>query len=179
MTKVDPPTKTITLADNDTIKYDSVFIATGGTPRFFWGDISKFKNVFQIRTLADSKGIEETLASLVAAGKDINLAIVGSSFIGMEAAAFLVSKVKSLTVIGMEKVPFERVLGERVGRVLQELHESKGVKFKMGATVKEFVQGLFLFFFFFFFFSSSCFFCCWCSPLFFPSQRTASAPASI
>lgn len=37
---------------------------------------------------------------------------------------------------GMEKVPFERVLGLAVGEALQVLHESKGVVFEMQRTVQ-------------------------------------------
>jgi NAD(P)H-nitrite reductase large subunit len=40
----------------------------------------------------------------------------------MEVAAALVAKAKSVTVVGMEKVPFERVLGAEVGAVLQKVH---------------------------------------------------------
>jgi apoptosis-inducing factor 3 len=48
--------------------------------------------------------------------------VVGSSFIGMEVAAYVVKKAKSVVVIGMEKVPFERVLGEQIGTALQKVH---------------------------------------------------------
>jgi hypothetical protein len=63
---------------------------------------------------------------------------VGSSFIGMEMAAVLV-KQAHVTVIGMEKVPFERVLGKQVGTAMQELHEKSGVVFKMEASVDKLV----------------------------------------
>ena len=74
--------------------------------------------------------------------KDIHVVIVGSSFIGMECAASLSQmpgKVPaSVTVIGMEKVPFERVLGTEVGASLQYLHEQKKVQFRMEKTVERF-----------------------------------------
>jgi NAD(P)H-nitrite reductase large subunit len=57
---------------------------------------------------------------------------VGSSFIGMELAAALKKnmKIEDVVVVGMENVPFERVLGTQVGGVLQKMHEENGVKFK-------------------------------------------------
>jgi NADPH-dependent 2,4-dienoyl-CoA reductase/sulfur reductase-like enzyme len=64
-----------------------------------------------------------------------NLVIIGSSFIGMEISAVMASKA-NVSVIGMEKVPFERVLGEKIGAVFQKLHEKSGVKFYMRAGVK-------------------------------------------
>jgi hypothetical protein len=76
-----------------------------------------------------------------------NLVIVGSSFIGtiwsqqskalwlwhkryaagMEVAATLASKAKSVSVIGMEKVPFERVLGTEVGSALQKVWSTRQI----------------------------------------------------
>lgn len=36
-----------------------------------------------------------------------------------------------MTVVGMEKVPFERVLGEEVGAFMKKLHEANGIAFKV------------------------------------------------
>lgn len=69
------------------------------------------------------------------------VAVVGSSFIGMEAAAVLKQskKIAEVHVIGMEKVPFERVLGPEVGGIMQRVHEAKGsIVFHMQRTVKKF-----------------------------------------
>jgi len=70
--------------------------------------------------------------------------VVGSSFIGMEAAAILVKNASEVTVVGMEKVPFERVLGEKIGLAMQRLHQSKGVKMMMSKVIKEFKGWSFL-----------------------------------
>jgi len=68
------------------------------------------------------------------------VAIIGSSFIGMEVAASIVQKCKSVTVVGMESVPFERVLGLEVGKIMQQFHEAQGIKFILNAVAKEFQQ---------------------------------------
>lgn len=39
----------------------------------------------------------------------------------METAAIIAKKAKSIVVIGMETVPFERVLGEKIGIHLQKV----------------------------------------------------------
>jgi NADPH-dependent 2,4-dienoyl-CoA reductase/sulfur reductase-like enzyme len=44
-----------------------------------------------------------------------------------------------VTVIGMEAVPFERVLGPEIGKRMMDLHESKGVRFIMKSTVGKFL----------------------------------------
>lgn len=62
--------------------------------------------------------------------------VVGSSFIGMEVAA-TASTIEGtkVTVIGMETVPFARILGNKVGAAFQKLHESKGIQFQMEASI--------------------------------------------
>jgi len=60
--------------------------------------------------------------------------IIGSSFIGMEAASILAKKAQ-VTVVGMEKVPFERVLGKAVGGAMLKLNESSGVTMKMNSLL--------------------------------------------
>jgi NADPH-dependent 2,4-dienoyl-CoA reductase/sulfur reductase-like enzyme len=64
----------------------------------------------------------------------------------MEAAAMLSTsldfgpgrEVESLLVVGMESEPFERVYGAEVGKLVRQLHESKGVKFVMRSRIREF-----------------------------------------
>ena len=56
----------------------------------------------------------------------------------MEAAAYCVSKVKSVTVVGRGSVPFQPVLGEKVGARIMQLFEEKGVKFRLGHDVSRF-----------------------------------------
>jgi NADPH-dependent 2,4-dienoyl-CoA reductase/sulfur reductase-like enzyme len=64
--------------------------------------------------------------------------VIGSSFIGMEAAASLAKHGADVTIVGMESKPFERVLGPRVGTAFQNLLNEKNVKFLGNSTVKLF-----------------------------------------
>lgn len=60
-------------------------------------------------TLRDQK---DSAAILDATNGSKKVVVIGASFIGMEVAAFLrKNKNLEVTVVGMEKVPFERVLG--------------------------------------------------------------------
>mmetsp|Transcript_51223 Transcript_51223/g.109696 ORF Transcript_51223/g.109696 Transcript_51223/m.109696 type:complete len:274 (-) Transcript_51223:74-895(-) len=63
--------------------------------------------------------------------------IVGASFIGMEVASSLARKGLDVTVIAMEDVPFERVLGKQIGGSFLPLVEKKRVKFIGGAKVAQ------------------------------------------
>jgi len=58
----------------------------------------------------------------------------------METASCIIKKASSVTIIGMEKVPFERVLGLEIGEIMQRFHEINGVHFVMNAIVQEFVK---------------------------------------
>lgn len=138
VTELDAATKTITIDSGEKLTYDACLVATGGFPRGLplpqtsaaAAISSTFKNVFLLRDF-DQAGVIDAEA----VGKKV--VIVGSSFIGMEIAAAISSKAASVSVVGMEKVPFERVLGEQVGASLQALHETKGIKFHMQATVAD------------------------------------------
>jgi len=90
-------------------------------------------NIYPLRTVEDAN----TIYSIV---DDKDVVIVGSSFIGMETASCIVKKCRSLFVIGMEKAPFERVLGIDIGTILQKFHEINGVKFILNAVVQQFVK---------------------------------------
>jgi len=149
-TKIDVNDKSVTLSNGLAIGYWRVLIATGGNPRNFWvSQTAALTNVLQMRTLDDATMLTTGMSRYtdhinpgtcdlaMAAKKQPNIAIIGSSFIGMEAAAVL-AKLGSVTVIGMEKVPFERVLGEQVGMAFQKFHESNKVSFKMQTTVESF-----------------------------------------
>lgn len=138
VTSIDAQAKSIFTDHREQIDYDACLIATGGIPRGLplpaasaaASISSTFTNVYLLRDFAQAAVIDSE-----ATGKHV--AIVGSSFIGMEIAAAISAKAASITVIGMEKAPFERVLGLQVGEALQALHASKGIKFHMQATVAD------------------------------------------
>ncbi|CAG8730649.1 21360_t:CDS:10, partial [Dentiscutata erythropus] len=145
VTKVDASSKMVTLDNGENLKYDSLVIATGTSPRSIPVPGVGLNNVFYLRTFEDYEKIEQAI------GKEEkkNLAIIGSSFIGMEMAAVCAKKA-NVSVIGMDKVfwnylslahrdqvPFERVLGIEVGGAIQKLHEANGISFYLQSGVKE------------------------------------------
>lgn len=144
------------------IRYDKLLCATGGKPRRFQQPEqftipgADLKNVFALRNATDCEAINDAVHDIydrkVTEDKDtqgINVVIVGSSFIGMEAASYFAAKMKrdrshqrlvaNVTVIGMEEQPFERVLGRKVGKVMKRLAENAGITFYMKARVNEFL----------------------------------------
>ncbi|KAL1456948.1 hypothetical protein WDU94_001631 [Cyamophila willieti] len=123
--------KKIVLQDGTSIDFTKIYLATGSSPRTI-NQAHDVGNVFYLRTVEDANKIAPHINA------ESNVVVVGSSFIGMEAAAFCASKVKSVTVVGRGAVPFQESLGKEVGERITKLFESKGVKFVMKANVSTF-----------------------------------------
>jgi 3-phenylpropionate/trans-cinnamate dioxygenase ferredoxin reductase subunit len=67
--------------------------------------------------------------------------VIGSSFIGLEAAAALRSRGREVTVISQDSVPLGNILGEDLGRFVQKLHEKHGVRFLLNTKPQEILDG--------------------------------------
>ncbi|KAK9421409.1 putative Rieske domain-containing protein [Seiridium unicorne] len=131
VTDVDFSDKTVTTKGAGKFNYSKLVLATGGTPRNL--PLQGFKvlgNIFPLRTVKDTQAITGAIGEK----KGKNVVIIGSSFIGMEVANATASD-NTVTVIGMEGAPLERILGKEVGVGLQKAYEGKGVKFYMNASV--------------------------------------------
>lgn len=110
-------------------------------------------NIFTLRTIDDTKALNSAIAAKTTQQPEIvqkvedqvgldsvykpRLVIVGSSFIGME-AALAGAKKAQVTVIGMEKAPFEKILGPEIGNALRKNHEKQGIKFHLPAELSHF-----------------------------------------
>ncbi|WP_288423923.1 FAD-dependent oxidoreductase [uncultured Spirosoma sp.] len=135
VTSLDPHTKEIEVSGGEgqateRIAYDKALICSGGKPNKLPVPGVDLKGVQVLRSLTDSQQLRE----LGKEGKRI--VIIGSSFIGLEAAMSLRKLGSSVDVVGMETVPFEKILGERVGKVIQGWHEKEGITFHLGRNVK-------------------------------------------
>ncbi|CAI9614657.1 unnamed protein product [Staurois parvus] len=116
--------------DGSFLQYSQLLIATGSRPRELQCPGSTLKNVFSLRSPEDATAVSEE-----AGGK--NVVIMGSSFIGMEVAAFLSDKANSVSVIGKSSVPFQAVLGDQIGALAMKLLEEHGVNFYMRTEARE------------------------------------------
>ncbi|XP_064612325.1 apoptosis-inducing factor 3-like [Liolophura sinensis] len=129
---VDTSGKSVKFSDGSVLPYTSLVLATGGRPRTLPVPGKDLKNVCLLRTPKDANYIASE-----AAGK--NVVIIGSSFIGMEVASSLASQAASITVVDIIALPFQTVLGDKVGTALQKMHEEKGIKFHFKAGLSEIV----------------------------------------
>ncbi|MEM1115968.1 MAG: FAD-dependent oxidoreductase [Bacteroidota bacterium] len=129
-TALDPAAKTVTLSNGETVAYDACLVATGGAPRRLPIDGADLDGVHVLRSWRDADAVVRRSASAE------RVAIIGASFIGMEAASSLIGRGLEVTVIGREQTPFGHTLGPEVGAVFQRAAEAKGVQFRLGADVE-------------------------------------------
>jgi len=130
--RVEPGEKHLIMEGGRVLEYDSLLVATGGIPRKLDLPGSDLTNIFVLRDFDSADTIIATAENAQ------NVAVIGASFIAMEAAFSLTKRGKQVTVIAPDKVPFERTLGAKVGALFQKVHETNGVKFCLGANVKGF-----------------------------------------
>ncbi len=135
VSEVDLEKKKVKTEGGKEYEYTKLILASGGKANMLplqglKGDLG---NVFPLRSLQDTQNIMKAAGDN--GGKKV--VVIGSSFIGMEAGNALAGKGHSVDIIGMEKEPMERVMGQAVGAVLRKLLEKNGVKFHMEAQVEK------------------------------------------
>ena len=130
VTSLDTTRKTISTENGKTYAYGALLLATGADPVKLPLEGANPSQVFYLRSLADSKAI---VAKATSAKQAV---VVGASFIGLEVAASLRARGIAVHVVALGRVPMERTLGSRIGTFIRSLHESHGVVFHLGQTVK-------------------------------------------
>ncbi|WP_420593800.1 FAD-dependent oxidoreductase [Deinococcus sp.] len=128
--RLDRQTKTLHLSGGETLNYDQVLVATGGTPNTLKVPGAELEGVYPLRSFKEAEALKTA-----AQGK--HLVIIGASFIGLEAASSLVGEggAASVTVVGQDAEVLTKAVTARVGRALRSLHEDKGVVFHLNAEV--------------------------------------------
>jgi NADPH-dependent 2,4-dienoyl-CoA reductase/sulfur reductase-like enzyme/nitrite reductase/ring-hydroxylating ferredoxin subunit len=132
---IDVGARTVLLDTGERVPYDVLVLATGATPHLPHLPGFDSKNVHVLRTLKDAD-------ALIAAAKDARrVAIIGASFIGLEAAASLKQRKLEVHVIAPGDVPLKKLLGAEVGRMIRMVHEEQGVVFHLGRKPKSYDGG--------------------------------------
>jgi 3-phenylpropionate/trans-cinnamate dioxygenase ferredoxin reductase component len=132
-TGLDPGAQVVHVGERP-VPYDGLIIATGRRARS-WPALPDLAGFHMLR------GLDDALALQRAASRDTRVAIVGAGFIGCEVAATLRGLgVEDVTLIEMAPYPMP-ALGPVVGARAAALHESHGVRLRMGASVAGFEGG--------------------------------------
>lgn len=123
---IDAANHQVRLTSNKMLDYGVLVLATGAEPRPLSIPGGDLPHVLALRTLADTDAI------LLRAKSAKHIVICGAGFIGLEVAASLRMRGLAVTVVAPESIPLAVVLGDDLGRYLHNLHESKGVGFRLG-----------------------------------------------
>jgi 3-phenylpropionate/trans-cinnamate dioxygenase ferredoxin reductase subunit len=124
-TGVDVDAKSVSLSNGDRVGYDKLLLATGARPRPL-----DLPGARYLRVMRDSRELREQLTE----GRRVT--VVGAGWIGLEVASAAVRHGAVATVVEMDSLPLRRVLGDDVASFYRDVHESKGVTFHFGRSVR-------------------------------------------
>ena len=128
---LDTDAREVGLEGGDVVPFDGLVIATGGRVRELPNQ-PRLDGIHTLRTLDDSLAIRAALASKP------KVAVIGAGFIGAEVAASARQLGLEVTMIEALETPLAQSLGPRLGDVLQEAHERRGVRVHCGRRVEGF-----------------------------------------
>ncbi len=128
---LDTDAREVQLESGDTISFDGMVIATGGHVCGLPNQ-PQLDGIYTLRTLDDSLAIRAALAAKP------KVAVIGAGFIGAEVAASAQQLGLEVTMIEALETPLAQSLGPRVGRIVQEAHERRGVRVHCGRRVEAF-----------------------------------------
>ena len=118
------------LEDGRDFPFGALLLATGADVIKIPIPGARESDLFYVRTWSDARAILKRLETAK------RVVVVGASFIGLEVAASLRSRGLDVHVVAPENQPFERALGAEVGGFFRAIHESHGVIFHLGTTVR-------------------------------------------
>ena len=119
---------------DETLRFDACVLATGATPK----RLPLEGDALVLRSLANARALRDAAAETTSA------TVIGSGFIGCEAAASLAMRGLDVTLISDEDIPHATRLGEEAGRRIMAWLEALGVTLRLGESVRELPDGLVL-----------------------------------
>lgn len=129
VTGIDTAQRTVDVGGTE-IRYTSLVIATGSTPLLL-PNVEPGVDQHTLRTFADLRALHQAAAGAESA------VVVGSGFIGCEAAASLASRGIDVTVVTPESSPQLDRLGEYVSEAIMGWLKELGVTVRTGLEVTE------------------------------------------
>lgn len=128
VTAINRDSKTVTTA-KETLSYDNLVIATGGTPRTIPVPDALAEKTFTLKTRDDADALGAALEQAQ------TVAIVGAGFIGLEVAATAAQAGKTVTVYEMQDRILARVASPAVSAALEARHSAAGVDLRLNEGV--------------------------------------------
>jgi NADPH-dependent 2,4-dienoyl-CoA reductase/sulfur reductase-like enzyme len=135
VTALDPAARTATLADGSTVRYANCVLATGSDPRPLPVPGGDDPRVYLLRSLASAERLRTAATSAASA------VLLGSGFIGCEAAVSLARLGLRVTLVSREPRPQQNRLGEAAGDRFARWLTEDGVRLVPGAAVRRIDDG--------------------------------------
>jgi 3-phenylpropionate/trans-cinnamate dioxygenase ferredoxin reductase component len=132
-TAVDLSAHEVTTASGERLGYTQLVLATGSQPRRLdlpGLDDAHRERILYLRTLDDSERLKTWLRP------GVRLAVVGGGWIGLEVAATARGAGADVTVVEMDSLPLQRVLGPEVAAAFARVHREHGVELRTDTSVK-------------------------------------------
>jgi 3-phenylpropionate/trans-cinnamate dioxygenase ferredoxin reductase component len=127
-----PAGRRLELASGERIGYDRLLLATGSAPRRLRLPGADLAGVQYLRSRPDADSLAD------AAAHAERVVVVGTGWIGSEAAASLRQLGRKVTMVGPDTAPLARVLGPEVAEVYRDLHAEHGARLALGTRVAGF-----------------------------------------
>ncbi|RHW28149.1 NAD(P)/FAD-dependent oxidoreductase [Nocardioides immobilis] len=126
--RLDRERRAVVLDDGSVVAYDGLLIATGRRARQWEGAVPA-AGVHTLRGLADTAAFRADI------GPGARVVIIGAGFIGCEVAATLRKEDVDVTIVDVAEHPMP-VMGPEIGSRAARIHESEGVRFRLGRGVE-------------------------------------------
>ena len=130
---LNPADATLSLSNGETLRYEKMLIATGGSPVKLNIPGADKAGVYYLRTIHDA----DAIATAAKAGK--RAVVVGAGFIGLEVAASLTQMGLDVTVLEAMPRVWPRFADESLAAYVQAYCEKRGVAFHTGAEAESFL----------------------------------------
>jgi 3-phenylpropionate/trans-cinnamate dioxygenase ferredoxin reductase component len=128
---IDPGARTVFLDAGETLGYDTLVIATGASPTPLPVPGADADHVLQLRSLTHARRLR-------AAADTRSAIVIGSGFIGCEAAASLRHRGVAVTLITREEQPHQQRLGNQVANRIARWLTDDGIALITGAEITAF-----------------------------------------
>src|SRR5699024_1916302 len=129
----DTKQREITLHSGERQGYDQLLLATGLAVNRWTGPGADLAGVHYLRTLADAKRLRKTLYQVAEDGGSV--AVVGSGWIGCEAAAAAYEHGVSVSLIGRNQLLLAKQVGPEIGEFFRRAHVEHGIQLHLDTDV--------------------------------------------
>lgn len=136
VTGIDAASKKILLSDGTEISYGKLLLATGASPVRPAVRGVDLPGVHVLRTMADSAGIRESWGTVN------RVVIVGTGYLGIEAASACAAIGKEVVLISKDAYPWASFASSTIGNYMAGYLAGKGVECHFGQTLTAIEEGL-------------------------------------